>query len=207
MARGPWNVEMHNRTDLDIDPRTLARLPQARTRTGARVLAAYDRLDAAIVAWLDRYGFAILRLALGLVFLWFGALKVAGKSPVEDLVADTLFWLPRDVALYGIGALEIVIGLCLLLSIAMRVVLLLFFFQMAGTFLVLLTQPERAFQDGNPLLLTTDGEFVIKNLVLIGAGLVVGSRVRGKREPPPEDAPLAPTDPQTTLSRGNKQPH
>jgi putative oxidoreductase len=197
---------MHNRTDLDIDPRTLARLPQARSRTGARMLAAYDRLDAAIVAWLDRYGFTILRLALGLVFLWFGALKVAGKSPVEDLVADTLFWLPRDVALYGIGSLEIVIGLCLLLSIAMRVVLLLFFLQMAGTFLVLLTQPERAFQDGNPLLLTTDGEFVIKNLVLIGAGLVVGSRVRGKRGSPPEDSTLPPADPQTTLNRGNKHP-
>jgi putative oxidoreductase len=197
---------MHNRTDLDIDPRTLARLPQARSRTGARMLAAYDRLDAAIVAWLDRYGFTILRLALGLVFLWFGALKVAGKSPVEDLVADTLFWLPRDVALYGIGTLEIVIGLCLLLSIAMRVVLLLFFLQMAGTFLVLLTQPERAIQDGNPLLLTTDGEFVIKNLVLIGAGLVVGSRVRGKRESPPESAPRPPTDPQATLNRGNRQP-
>jgi uncharacterized membrane protein YkgB len=198
---------MHNRSDLDIDPRTLARLPQARTRGGARMLAAYDRLDAAIVAWLDRYGFTILRLALGLVFLWFGALKVVGKSPVEDLVADTLFWLPRDVALYGIGTLEIVIGLCLLFGIAMRVVLLLFFLQMAGTFLVLLTQPERAFQDGNPLLLTTDGEFVIKNLVLIGAGLVVGSRVRGRREPPHQNAALPSAVPQTTRSRGNQQPH
>jgi uncharacterized membrane protein YkgB len=197
---------MHNRSDLDIDPRTLARLPQARSRSGARMLAAYDRLDAAIVAWLDRYGFTILRLALGLVFLWFGALKVVGKSPVEDLVADTLFWLPRDVALYGIGTLEIVIGLCLLFGIALRVVLLLFFLQMAGTFLVLLTQPERAFQDGNPLLLTTDGEFVIKNLVLIGAGLVVGSRVRGKRESMAEDAPLPPADSHTGLTRGNHQP-
>jgi putative oxidoreductase len=197
---------MHNRSDLDIDPRTLARLPQARSRSGARVLDAYDRLDAGIVAWLDRYGFTILRLALGLVFLWFGALKVAGKSPVEDLVADTLFWLPRDVALYGIGTLEIVIGLCLLFGIAMRIVLLLFFLQMAGTFLVLLTQPERAFQDGNPLLLTTDGEFVVKNLVLIGAGLVVGSRVRGKRESMAEDAPLPPADSQTSLNRGDHQP-
>jgi uncharacterized membrane protein YkgB len=196
---------MHNRSDLDIDPRTLARLPQARSRSGARMLAAYDRLDAAIVAWLDRYGFTILRLALGLVFLWFGALKVVGKSPVEDLVADTLFWLPRDVALYGIGTLEIVIGLCLLFGIVLRVVLLLFFLQMAGTFLVLLTQPERAFQDGNPLLLTTDGEFVIKNLVLIGAGLVVGSRVRGRRDPRPAEAPLPP-DSRATLNGGSNQP-
>jgi hypothetical protein len=60
----------------------------------------------------------------------------------------------------------------------MRLILLLFWLQMAGTFLVLVLQPDVAFQGGNPLLLTTEGEFVIKNLVLITAGLVVGSTVR-----------------------------
>ena len=49
---------------------------------------------------------------------------------------------------------------------------------MAGTFLVLVVKPEIAFQGGNPLLLTTEGEFVIKNLVLIAAGLVVGGSVQ-----------------------------
>jgi putative oxidoreductase len=49
---------------------------------------------------------------------------------------------------------------------------------MMGTFLVLVIQPEVAFQDGNPLLLTTEGEFVIKNLVLLSAGLMIGSRLK-----------------------------
>jgi putative oxidoreductase len=57
-------------------------------------------------------------------------------------------------------------------------ILALLFLQLAGTFLVLLIWPEAAFQEGNPLFLTTEGEFVIKNLVLIAAGLAVGGTVR-----------------------------
>jgi hypothetical protein len=57
--------------------------------------------------------------------------------------------------------------------------------QLLGTFLVLLVQPEVAFQDGNPLLLTVEGEFVIKNLVLITAGMVVGTTVRRRSVTPP----------------------
>lgn len=53
---------------------------------------------------------------------------------------------------------------------------------MAGTFLVLFTQPDLAFQNNNPLLLTTIGEFVLKNLVLVSAGLVIGTTVRRHSE-------------------------
>jgi putative oxidoreductase len=49
---------------------------------------------------------------------------------------------------------------------------------MLGTFLVLVVQPDIAFQEANPLLLTTEGEFVIKNLVLLSAGLLIGSRLK-----------------------------
>ena len=61
---------------------------------------------------------------------------------------------------------------------------------MAGTFLVLVMHPEVAFQDGNPFLLTVEGEFVIKNLVLLSAALVIGSRLA----PIGEVAPAAPDD-------------
>ena len=52
---------------------------------------------------------------------------------------------------------------------------------MIGTALVFVVRPEVAFQDGNPLKLTVEGEFVIKNLVLIAAALVVGSTIEPKR--------------------------
>jgi len=48
---------------------------------------------------------------------------------------------------------------------------------LCGTFLVLVMEPELAFQNGNPLLLTTIGEFVVKNLVLISAALVLASKL------------------------------
>ena len=69
-------------------------------------------------------------------------------------------------------------GAGLLFKFAMRAVLAAFFLQLVGTFLVLVIQPEISFQDGNLLLLTVEGEFVVKNLVLIAAGMVVGATVR-----------------------------
>ena len=133
--------------------------------------------DQRVISLTRRYSLVTLRVALGAVFIWFGALKLFGVSPVESLVADTLHWLPPTVAVKGLGAIEVIVGLGLLTGWAIRITLLLFLLQMAGTFLVFIVMPHRAFQAGNPLLLTTEGEFVLKNLVLITAGLVIASTV------------------------------
>ena len=138
-------------------------------------------LDKRMLAFMNAYGVHLLRLSLATVFIWFGALKVIGKSPVHDLVARTVYWVDPDVFVPILGAWEIVVGVGLLFAAALRVTLFLFWMQMAGTFLVLVVRPDIAFQHGNFLLLTTEGEFVIKNLVLIAAGLVVGSTVRRKK--------------------------
>jgi uncharacterized membrane protein YkgB len=74
----------------------------------------------------------------------------------------------------------------LLIGRAMRLTLFLFVAQMVGTFLTFFVLPEVTFQDGNPLLLTVEGEFVVKNLVLVSAALVVGASVRRRREGSPE---------------------
>lgn len=138
----------------------------------------WERLDQGMVGFMAARGVGLLRTTLGIVFIWFGTLKVAGVSPVADLVAGTVYWLRPDVFIPFLGVWEVIIGLGLLWGAALRLVLLLFWLQMAGTFLVLVVRPEIAFQSGNPLLLTVTGEFVIKNLVLIAAGLVIGSSVR-----------------------------
>jgi uncharacterized membrane protein YkgB len=123
-------------------------------------------------------GVRLLRYALAIVFIWFGLLKVVGASPVSDLVAGTVYWVPPEFFLSMLGVWETVIGLGLFFALALRLTLLLLWLQMLGTFLVLIVRPDIAFQGGNLLLLTTEGEFVVKNLVLIAAGLVVGSTVR-----------------------------
>ena len=137
-----------------------------------------ERLDRRILAFLERAALPLLRVSLGLVFVWFGVLKIAGETPVTELVADTVYWVDPSWFVPLLGVFEVVVGLGLLFGRLLRIVLALFALQMMGTFLVLVIQPEVAFQDGNPLLLTTEGEFVIKNLVLLSAGLVIGSRLK-----------------------------
>ena len=138
----------------------------------------FDRIDARLVAWMNRHGVRALRIALAIVFIWFGALKVTGRSPVVDLVAKTVYWLDPAVAIPLLGVWEITVGVGLLFRLALRVTLLLFWLLLAGTFSVLIIHPDIAFQHGNPLLLTMEGEFVVKNLILIAAGLAIGSTVR-----------------------------
>ena len=138
----------------------------------------WQRVDAAMIRFMSAWGIWMLRICLGLVFIWFGALKVFGHSPVVALVAAAVPWFPPETFVPFLGVWEILVGTGLLFRVALRLTLLLFWLQMAGTFLVLVLRPDIAFQGGNPLLLTTEGEFVIKNLVLISAGLVVGSTVQ-----------------------------
>ena len=125
----------------------------------------------------------LLRLVLGSLFLWFGLLKVVGRSPVGDLVARTLLWLPSDVVVPALGWVEVLLGVALITAIGLRIALLTMCLHLAGTFLTFVMAPGLMFQADNPFLLTTDGEFVVKNLVLITASLVLLTHA-GRRTPP-----------------------
>ncbi len=145
------------------------------------------RSDAALTEGMARIAIPLLRVSLAITYLWFGALKLAGRSPVADLVSQTAPALPKRWLVRTMGAWEVAIGAALLLRVALRPTLLLFFLQLGGTFLTFLMRPGRMFQHGNPLLLTKDGEFVLKNLVLLAAGLAVGSTIRREREEVPAE--------------------
>jgi hypothetical protein len=97
-------------------------------------------VDRTLVRFMASWGITLLRVALGIVFLWFGALKLVGRSPVADLVAQTVYWIPPAVVVPVLGVWEVVVGLGLLAGVALRVVLFLFWLQMAGTFLVLVVR-------------------------------------------------------------------
>ena len=124
-----------------------------------------------------RFGPAMLRVSLAVVFVWFGVLKVFGVTPVGDLVANTVPFLPEGLFVPALGIVEVALGAALVMGrspwVAAGVAA-----HLAGTFLALVTQPEVAFQGGNLLLLTTEGEFVIKNVVLIAAALTVAGNAR-----------------------------
>jgi len=152
----------------------------------------FDRLDAAIADVLARLGIPVLRVGLGIVFLWFGVLKFApGLSPADDLAARTIERL--SLGLVGptisvpiLATWESLIGLGLLSGRFLRATLLLLVVQMLGTLTPLVLFPAETFQVF-PIAPTLEGQYILKNVVLIGAGMVVGATVRGGRiEPEPE---------------------
>jgi uncharacterized membrane protein YkgB len=148
-------------------------------------------LEAQLSRFCERVGPAALRLALAVTFVWFGALKVANASPVADVVARVIPLAPARFIVPALGAFEVALGLALLSRRTLPVALVAFFLHMIGTFSVLFRLPALAFRDGNPLLLTTLGEFVLKNIVLLSAGLVVMGTMRRRQTDWPEGARVA----------------
>ena len=118
----------------------------------------------------------LLRLAIGAVFIWFGALKISNDTPVADFVANTLPWFNRVWLVPALGVFEVAIGVAMIAGRFLTVVCAALVAHLTGTFLSLIMQPDVTFQHGNPLMLTTEGEFVVKNLVFIAAGLVIAAR-------------------------------
>ena len=149
-----------------------------------------DSLDARIANALHRNGVRFLRYAIGVVFIWFGALKlVPGLSPAEDLVKATVTFVDADLFYPVLAVWEILIGVLLLVRPAVRGALFLLALQMPGTFLPLVLLPEicfSAFPFTSPLdvfALTLEGQYIVKNIVLISAGIVVGGTVRRRSGP------------------------
>lgn len=153
-----------------------------------QLVTLFDQLDQGITRWMARYGLLIMRLGLGVVFFWFGALKlVPGLSPAEDLVKSTIYFVDPNLFLPVLAVWEMAIGLGLITGKWMRLTLLLLFLQMPGTALPLVLLPEVTWT-AFPYGLTMEGQYIIKNLALIGAALVLGGTVRGGRlEPDPAE--------------------
>ncbi|SEH16184.1 Uncharacterized membrane protein YkgB [Natronorubrum sediminis] len=137
---------------------------------------------------MDRWGMTILRGAVAIVFIWFGALKIFEVSPAGDLVAATVYLVPADLFVPILGVWEVLIGLCLLYRPLIRVGLFLLFFQLPGTFLPIILLPDVVFVSF-PYALTVEGQYIVKNLVIIGAALVIGSTVRDDYRGHLEDSP------------------
>lgn len=126
-----------------------------------------------LLGLLRRRSVTALRLTLGLIFLWFGLLKLFDASPVMELLKQTYSFLPLKLFALSLGVWEVLVGVGLLVKRALRCTLGLLWLHMMGTFVALLLAPALFFHHGNPLWLTVEGEFVLKNMVLVAAGLVI----------------------------------
>jgi len=167
--------------------------------TDSRWRTRFDHLDRRITMALASSAVPVLRISLGIVFLWFGVLKFfPGLSPAQDLAARTIEQLtlgivPPEVALPVLAAWEVLIGLGLLSGRFLRATLLLLAVQMLGTLTPLVLFPAETFTVF-PIAPTLEGQYILKNMVLVAAAMVVGATVRGgqlQAEPAPARKPLA----------------
>ena len=145
------------------------------------MLTYIDRIDRHISGWMNRYGRLFLRISLAVVFIWFGILKPLGVSAAAELVRRTVYWLPPDFFIPLLGWWEVAIGVGLLFRPLIRVALFLLFFQMPGTVLPLFLLPEVCFTQ-IPFAPTLEGQYIIKNLILLSAAIAVGGTVRREED-------------------------
>ena len=146
----------------------------------------FERIDQPLTNWMAANGVALLRISLGVIFLWFGALKFfPGLSAAESLATRTIGVLSfglisADAARLILAVWESLIGIGLLSGRYLRIVLLLLWVQMLGTVTPILIFPHEVFAIF-PYAPTLEGQYIFKNLVLISAGIVIGGTVRGGR--------------------------
>jgi len=149
-----------------------------------KITMRFNQLDKKITHWMARYGIRLLRFSMGIIFLWFGALKFfPGLSPAAELATRTIERLTfglvaPSVSILLLAVWESLIGLGFLSGYFMRATLLLLFFQMMGTITPVFFFPQEVFAIF-PYAPTLEGQYIIKNIVLISAGLVIGATVRG----------------------------
>ncbi|MGH3687461.1 MAG: hypothetical protein ACRDRU_02665 [Pseudonocardiaceae bacterium] len=155
-----------------------------------RMLVVVDAGEAAIHRWLMRYSLTALRISLGAVLLGFGILKYfPGVSPAEGLVL-ALFHVvtfglvpavvPNIVVMVLAGTLECIIGLLLLTGRWLRLTIVLLAVQMGGILAPAVLLPGRLFAGPHhmPIL---EGQYVLKDVILLAAAMVIATTVRGGR--------------------------
>ena len=144
----------------------------------------FTPLDIRLANWMAHYGISMLRVSLGIVFFWFGVLKFfPGLSPAQDLAIRTIQILtfgliPPHITIILLATWECLIGLGLIFGLYMRATLFLLWLQMLGTITPIFFFPHEVFTR-IPYAPTLEGQYIIKNIVLISAGLVIGATVRG----------------------------
>ncbi len=149
-----------------------------------RLQSTFEAFDTRLTRLSARHGIPLLRVSVGVVFLWFGLLKFfPGLSPAQDLAARTIGALtlglvPGAVSVPLLAALETAIGVGLISGRYLRATLLLLFAQMAGTVTPLLLFPRETFTTF-PIAPTLEGQYILKNVVLVSAGILIGATVRG----------------------------
>jgi len=140
----------------------------------------FNKIDSIITNWMKAYGLTLLRFSLAIIFIWFGFLKILGNSPANELVTKTIYWFDPSWFIPILGTWEVMIGICFLYLPLIRLAIFLLLPQMLGAFLPLILLPGNVYTSF-PFGLTIEGQYIIKNLIIISSALVIGSHVRDNK--------------------------
>ena len=143
------------------------------------VMQPHPMAYSSFIHYCARYAPPVARAALVVNFAWFGALKLVGMSPAAPLIAATFFFLPAKPVVLALGFLEVVIAAAFLLRGPSRWALGLAALHLLGTFLSFFTATERCFVRA-PFVLTTEGEFIVKNAILLAVLLFLAGTREGR---------------------------
>ncbi|KQR90886.1 hypothetical protein ASG01_15055 [Chryseobacterium sp. Leaf180] len=139
------------------------------------------------IDWKARNGIVILRVSLGAVFFWFGFVKFfPNLSLAEAIASKTIFalsdgfdgFIDKNISMPVLAIWECAIGIGLLSGRFMKITLFLLYLQMIGTLTPLIIFRNETWS-GVFLVPTLLGQYIIKNVVLISAGIVIGATTNG----------------------------
>lgn len=135
----------------------------------------------------SRRSLSLLRISIGIIYLWFGALKFFhGYSPAEDLAIKTISKLtfgiiPQQASIILLALWECAVGILLISNKWLRSALVLLLVHMACTFTPLLFFPSDSFQYA-PYGFTLVGQYIMKNIIIVCATLIIWQEIPVKNK-------------------------
>jgi len=143
----------------------------------SRVMKQFDRY---VIVHIRSISMPLARIALFVIFFWFGALKLVYVSPANPMVSDllhrTLPFLTFAHFIFVLGLWEMAIGICFLVPRMERLAIALLLPHMVTTFMPLVLLPALTWQGF--LIPTLEGQYIIKNLVIIALALAVAAQMQ-----------------------------
>ena len=136
-------------------------------------------MDMSLIAFFRKWSIPAARFGLFLVYFWFGILKLLGLSPagplVQALFERTIHFMPFGTFMTAFALFEMLIGVLFLIRGAERIVLPLLFLHMIMVCLPLLLLPSVTWQ--RFLVPTLEGQYIIKNVVLIACAMGIAGNI------------------------------
>ena len=137
----------------------------------------YSQFDQIVLNQMNRYGVTSLRVSVGVVFVWFGALKLfPGLSPAEHLIRESITFLPMNIFLPFLAVWEMAIGIGFITGKFQRLTIALMLGQMMGAMSPLVLRPDLIWKVF-PFVWTLEGQYVFKDIILISAALAIGAKL------------------------------